>query len=313
MESDWLKEGIRKSKIEKKGMVIQFFLGLVFLASGVLKSMDVYGTELKFVEYGNNLGWNFLKDYNEILSILLCAYEICLGIWLLLFIGRKKTLLVLAGTLTMFTVMTLFFVIFPGMNVADCGCFGELIPMSMPVSLLKNIVLLALTFYVISTLYSFECVSWKDFIFGSTVLIVAFSILICLATDNMFQRNPTGYRKGTNLREKKEFVLLDQDLEDVKGKVLNSTGKTYIFVLKHQPDYANKREIQKIIDECKGSQDNCFALSEKDMNLSTDLPCYHVDGVLLKSLVRSHKNGVVLLDKGVVKKVWEMDRMWEWE
>ena len=35
--------------------------------------------------------------------------------------------------------------------------------------------------------------------------------------------------------------------------------------------------------------------------------------VLLKSLVRSHKNGVVLLDKGIVKRVWEMDRMWEWE
>lgn len=313
MESDWLKEGIRKNKIEKKGMVIQFFLGLVFLASGVLKSMDVYGTELKFVEYGNMLGWDFLKDYNEILSILLCAYEICLGIWLLAFIGRKKVLLVVAGTLAVFTVMTLCFVIFPGMNIADCGCFGELLPMSMPVSLLKNIVLLALTCFVISTLYPFEYVSWKDFIFGSTTLIVAFSILICLSTDNMFQRNPTGYGKGTNLREKKEFVLLDQDLEDVKGKVLNSTGKTYIFVLKHQPDYANRRKIQEIMEKCKESKDSYFVLSEKNMNLSTDLPCYHVDEVLLKSLVRSHKNGVVLLDKGVVKRVWEMDRMWEWE
>ncbi len=313
MESDWLKEGIRKSKIEKKGMVIQFFLGLVFLASGVLKSMDVYGTELKFVEYGNNLGWNFLKDYNEILSILLCAYEICLGIWLLLFIGRKKTLLVLAGTLTMFTVMTLFFVIFPGMNVADCGCFGELIPMSMPVSLLKNIVLLALTFYVISTLYSFECVSWKDFIFGSTVLIVAFSILICLATDNMFQRNPTGYGKGTNLREKEAIVLLDKNMEDVTDKVLDAKKKTYVIVLKHSPSYYEELKMHSIIDECKHKGNKYVVLLAEDYILPTGLPCYHVDEVLLKSLVRSHKNGVVLLDKGIVKRVWEMDRMWEWE
>ena len=63
------------------------------------------------------------------------------------------------------------------------------------------------------------------------------------------------------------------------------------------------------MEKCKESKDSYFVLSEKDMNLSTDLPCYHVDEVLLKSLVRSHKNGVVLLDKGIVKKVWKIDRM----
>ena len=313
MGSDWLKKSRRKRKTEKPGMVIQFLLGLVFLASGVLKSMDVYGTELKFVEYGNMLGWDFLKDYNEILSILLCAYEICLGIWLLAFIGRKKVLLVVAGTLAVFTVMTLCFVIFPGMNIADCGCFGELLPMSMPVSLLKNIVLLALTCFVINTLYPFEYVSWKDFIFGFTTLIVAFSILICLATDNMFQRNPTGYGKGTNLREKEAIVLLDKNMEDVTDKVLDAKKKTYVIVLKHSPSYYEELKMHSIIDECKHKGNKYVVLLAEDYILPTGLPCYHVDEVLLKSLVRSHKNGVVLLDKGIVKRVWEMDRMWEWE
>lgn len=290
---------------------IQLFLGLTFIVSGVLKSMDIYGTELKLIEYGNSLGWDFLINHNVPFAIVLCTFELCLGLWLSTFFYRKIALLTLIATMLFFTTITIFFMVNPEKNIIDCGCFGELFPMSLTASLLKNCLILLLSGYLLWTQRKKKIRLCEDLNL-LLLLWLCCSLFLPLCTAyRVSPYNPTGYGKGTDLREKKEFVLLDQDLEDVKGKVLNSTGKTYIFVLKHQPDYANKREIQKIIDECKGSQDNYFALSEKDMNLSADLPCYHVDGVLLKSLVRHHENGVVLLDKGIVKKVWKIDRMWK--
>ena len=292
---------------------IQLFLGLMFIVSGVLKSMDIYGTELKLIEYGNSLGWDFLINHYVLFAIILCTFELWLGLWLSTFFYRKIAILTLITTMLFFTTTTIFFVINHEKNIIDCGCFGELFPMSLTASLLKNCLFLLLSGYLLWAHRKKEIKLSKDL----NLLLLAWlcwSILLPLYTAyHLSLYNPTGHGEGTNLREKTDSVLLDQNFEDVKEKVLNSAGQTYIFVLKHQPDYANRRKIQEIMEKCKESKDSYFVLSEKDMNLSTDLPCYHVDEVLLKSLVRSHKNGVVLLDKRVVKRVWEMDRMWEWE
>lgn len=290
---------------------IQLFLGLTFIVSGVLKSMDIYGTELKLIEYGNSLGWDFLVNHNVLFAVVLCTFELCLGLWLSTFFYRKIAILTLTTTMLFFTTITIFFVINPEKNIIDCGCFGELIPMNLTASLLKNCIILFLSSYLLWTQRKKEIILCKDL----NLLLLAWlccSILLPLNTAyHLSLYNPTGYGKGTNLREKIDFVLLDQNLEDVKDKMLNSAEKTYIFVLKHQPNYAERQKMMKIIDECKENNENYFALSEKDMSLSTDLPCYHVDEVLLKSLVRSHKNGVVLLNKGVIQNAWIIEKKYQ--
>jgi hypothetical protein len=201
----------------------------------------------------------------------------------------------------------------PEKRIADCGCFGELLPTSLTVSLLKNCLILFLAGYLLWSQRKKRFTFYKDL----NLLLLAWlccSVLLPLHTaDNLSLYNPTGYGKGTNLRQKKDFVLLDENFEDVKDKMLNAAGNTYIFVLKHQPSYSNQLEIQETIDQCKESKDNYFALSEKEMELPAELPCYHVDEVLLESLIRSHGNGIVLLEKGTVKKVWKMGRIRIWE
>lgn len=282
---------------------IQLFLGLTFIVSGVLKSMDIYGTELKLIEYGNSLGWDFLVNHNVLFAVVLCTFELCLGLWLSTFFYRKIAILTLTTTMLFFTTITIFFVINPEKNIIDCGCFGELIPMNLTASLLKNCIILFLSSYLLWTQRKKEIILCKDL----NLLLLAWlccSILLPLNTAyHLSLYNPTGYGKGTNLREKNDFVLLDQNLEDVKDKMLNSAEKTYIFVLKHQPNYAERQNMQKIIDKCKENEANYFALATINIELSQSIPLYCVDAMLLNSLVRSHDNGMLIVEDGVIKDV----------
>lgn len=282
---------------------IQLFLGLTFIVSGVLKSMDIYGTELKLIEYGNSLGWDFLVNHNVLFAVVLCTFELCLGLWLSTFFYRKIAILTLTTTMLFFTTITIFFVINPEKNIIDCGCFGELIPMNLTASLLKNCIILFLSSYLLWTQRKKEIILCKDL----NLLLLAWlccSILLPLNTAyHLSLYNPTGYGKGTNLREKNDFVLLDQNLEDVKDKILNSAEKTYIFVLKHQPNYAERQNMQKIIDKCKENEANYFALATINIELSQSIPLYCVDAMLLNSLVRSHDNGMLIVEDGVIKDV----------
>ena len=282
---------------------IQLFLGLTFIVSGVLKSMDIYGTELKLIEYGNSLGWDFLVNHNVLFAVVLCTFELCLGLWLSTFFYRKIAILTLTTTMLFFTTITIFFVINPEKNIIDCGCFGELFPMNLTASLLKNCIILFLSSYLLWTQRKKEIILCKDL----NLLLLAWlccSILLPLNTAyHLSLYNPTGYGKGTNLREKNDFVLLDQNLEDVKDKILNSAEKTYIFVLKHQPNYAERQNMQKIIDKCKENEANYFALATINIELSQSIPLYCVDAMLLNSLVRSHDNGMLIVEDGVIKDV----------
>lgn len=297
---------IKEQRKELIETVIQLLLGLVFIVSGVLKSMDIYGTELKFIEYGNSLGWDFLVDYNMPLSIALCAFEISLGILLCTFLFQRIALRILTVTMAVFTAITLFFVIFPGKGITDCGCFGELLPMSMTASLIKNIVMLSLSYYLLKTIWYMEFLSWRYFVLIYIVFFGASLFLPWYTAKHLSFYNPTGYGVGSNLKDKEAIILLDKNYEDVTDKVLSSTKEVYIFVLKHRLSYLETFRIHSVMDECRITGARCFALSSEDMELPTGLSHYYVDEVLLKSLVRSHNNGKITLRNGVVENVIEL-------
>lgn len=297
---------IKEQRKELIETVIQLLLGLVFIVSGVLKSMDIYGTELKFIEYGNSLGWDFLVDYNMPLSIALCAFEISLGILLCTFLFQRIALRILTVTMAVFTAITLFFVIFPEKGITDCGCFGELLPMSMMASLIKNIVMLSLSYYLLKTIWYIEFLSWWHFILIYIVFFSASLFLPWYTAKDLSFYNPTGYGVGCNLKDKEAIILLDKNYEDVTNKVLSSSKRVYVFVLKHKPSSLETFRIHSVMDECRITGARCFALSSEDMELPTGLSHYYVDEVLLKSLVRSHNNGKITLRNGVVENVIEL-------
>ena len=287
--------------------IIQVLLGLVFLISGVLKSLDVYGTMLKLDEYAHQLNFPLLEILDEPIAVILCAIETTLGLWMLSFISRKIAVTILIVITSFFTILNLFFILNPDKIITDCGCFGELLPMSVTSSFIKNILILILASYLLWYNRHRKIIKCKRanlyilFLLCISLLIAMYSIM------NTSIYNPTGYNEGTDLRMKKDFVILDKNSEDVTAKLLNSSEEIYIYVQKN----SNPLWQSSIRRYCKENNHTYFTLSNKEYpEKEYNAPYYYVDENLLKSFLRCKDNGVVYIRNGVIEDSWSEDYSW---
>lgn len=122
--------------------ICAILIGIVFLASSLLKLMDPVGTGLIVTEYLHFFHLSFLSGAAKIFGAILALVEGSLGAALVTGVYRKTAAIATWALLGIFTVITLILWIFnPTM---DCGCFGEAIHLTHFQSFLKNIVLLVL-------------------------------------------------------------------------------------------------------------------------------------------------------------------------
>lgn len=117
------------------------------MASGWLKGVDPYGTSLKLSEYFRVWDWSgFVADHPLAWSVCLCAGELCLGMLLLFGVFRKAVAWSMVAAMSAFTALAAWLAFSPmGMSVQDCGCFGEAFTLGHGATLLKNIMLWALS------------------------------------------------------------------------------------------------------------------------------------------------------------------------
>lgn len=285
----------------------QLFLGLTFVVSGVLKAIDIYGTELKLIEYAGSTGFAFLGEYNMLLSVALCCFEIFLGLWLMTFVYRKISLSVLVATMLFFSGVIIYLIINPDKNITDCGCFGEILPMGMAASLFKNVVILLLGCYLLWSVRKGDMFFHKDLTLVVLACLTASLLLPLYTADNLSLYNPTGYGTGVNLADKKDFTLLNDDFEEVTDSLLLKTEKVYVFVLKEQPEPLGNYNMKEISQKCKKENANCFALTSEEYELPDGVTQYFTDAVTLKSLVRSKENGILTLKNGVITNVMKLN------
>lgn len=118
---------------------IRWFVGLLFIFSGLVKANDPLGLSYKMQEFFEIWKWQALDPYTLFGSVVLNSFEIIAGValitrwafryvsWLLLF------LILLFTLLTGYTFVT-------GMP-KNCGCFGDCLPISSGVSFAKDVLL----------------------------------------------------------------------------------------------------------------------------------------------------------------------------
>lgn len=297
----------REEKLLWFRIVSQLLLGLTFVVSGVLKAIDIYGTELKLIEYAGSTGIAFLGEYNMLLSVALCSFEIFLGLWLMTFVYRKISLSVLVATMLFFSGVIIYLMINPDKNITDCGCFGEMLPMGMLASLVKNVVILLLGCYLLWSVRKGDMFFHKDLTLVVLACLTASLLLPLYTADNLSLYNPTGYGKGTILTEKEDFTLLNDDFEEVTDSLLLKTEKVYVFVLKEQLGALENYNMKEIFQKCKKENASCFALTSEEYELPDDVTQYFTDAVMLKSLVRNKKNGILTLKNGVITNVMKLE------
>jgi hypothetical protein len=141
-----------------------FFLvaiGALFIFSGAIKINDPVGTAIKLEEYFEVFSTDFtslfqyLTPYSLYFSLFLCAFEIILGVALIVNFKRKAMILSSLAMIVFFTFLTFYSAYFN--KVTDCGCFGAVIKLTPWQSFSKDIALL-----LPLLLLSFQLKKFKD-------------------------------------------------------------------------------------------------------------------------------------------------------
>jgi uncharacterized membrane protein YphA (DoxX/SURF4 family) len=126
--------------------VCRVVLGLTFIFSGFVKTIDPWGTALKITEYLNVYGFETLNNYRFGFAIWFCAAELMMGLMLTFKIKTRLISIFAMLVMTFFLVLTLLSAtVIP---VEDCGCFGDALKMSPWASFAKNVVLWVLALVV---------------------------------------------------------------------------------------------------------------------------------------------------------------------
>ena len=135
--------------------IARLVVGLTFIFSGFVKAVDPLGTVYKLQDYAEAVGLTSIapsliwgQDGSgswllTALSIALSLFEFSLGIAMLFAMKRKQTTRTTLAFMIVMTCITVW--IYIANPVSDCGCFGDAIRLTNGQTLLKNIVLTALT------------------------------------------------------------------------------------------------------------------------------------------------------------------------
>jgi len=124
--------------------LVRLLVGVVFIISGFVKLVDPIGFSFKLEEYfePHVLDMPFFIPYAYPIAIFVVAFELILGVLLLLGYLRNFTLLSLLGLTIFFGFLTFYSAYYN--KVTDCGCFGDALKFTPWGSFTKDMVLLVL-------------------------------------------------------------------------------------------------------------------------------------------------------------------------
>ena len=123
-------------------MWTDIFLGVLFVVSGFVKAVDPVGLSYKIEEYLGMFQLSGWSGLSMLLSVLLCAAELTLGLLLLLRLWRRITAVAVTLFILVFTILTYSIYTDPYGGINECGCFGEAVHLSNGATFAKNLILL---------------------------------------------------------------------------------------------------------------------------------------------------------------------------
>lgn len=127
----------------------RFFVGILFILSGLIKLNDPVGLGFKLEEYFSDTVFNmpYLQPFALWIALVVIVLEILLGVLLLLGHRKKITLASLLAMIVFFTFLTFFSAYYN--KVTDCGCFGDAVKLTPWQSFSKDVVLLVMILWLI--------------------------------------------------------------------------------------------------------------------------------------------------------------------
>jgi uncharacterized membrane protein YphA (DoxX/SURF4 family) len=130
----------------------RFFVGGLFIFSGLIKLNDPIGTKIKMEEYfevfAADFGsfFHYFIPYALEISLIIVVLEVVLGVAVLIQYRMNITTKVLLGLMVFFTFLTFYSAYFN--KVTDCGCFGDAIKLTPWQSFWKDIILMVFVLHL---------------------------------------------------------------------------------------------------------------------------------------------------------------------
>ena len=128
--------------------IIRWFVGILFIFSGLVKANDPLGLSYKMQEFFEAWGLQGFHEYTLGLSILMNAFEIIAGVAVIIGWRMKLFSWLLLLLIIFFTFLTGYAWLATNPDgtakFASCGCFGDCIPLSPKQSFFKDLLLLVL-------------------------------------------------------------------------------------------------------------------------------------------------------------------------
>ncbi|MGZ8541541.1 MAG: BT_3928 family protein [Chitinophagaceae bacterium] len=126
--------------------ISRIIVGLLFIFSGLVKANDPHGLSYKMQEFFELWGMSRFDSMTLMLSIFMNAFEIIAGFALLLGWRIKLFSWLLLLLILFFTFLTGYTYVTG--KPANCGCFGDCIPITSRTSFLKDVVLTVLIGFI---------------------------------------------------------------------------------------------------------------------------------------------------------------------
>ena len=210
-----------KHLTDKINLFLQIIIGILFIFSAVSKLFPVEAFDFTLVSKGITT-WQ-IAPY---LSRIIIAIELTIGVSFLIGKNLKKLFIPAAFILLLIFSIHLTFQIFKNGNAGNCGCFGQLLPMSNLSALIKNFILLLILIY----LYKAKTTGDKINTVLPAVTFVVLAGLIFLIFQVKAYNMPVSSQSAGQLKslEKDSAVIKPSDTISGKGQEYSSSSEQKI-------------------------------------------------------------------------------------
>ena len=164
--------------MKKALLVIRWFVGLLFIFSGLIKVNDPLGLSYKMQEFFEVWGVPFFNRFTLGLSIIMNMLEVGCGVALLIGFRIKFTIRFLLLLIIFFTFLT-GYALFSG-KIKTCGCLGDCLPLTAGMSFTKDLILLVLI--VLIAVYDKVVTPVFSKVTTSTILML--TLVACVLTQD---------------------------------------------------------------------------------------------------------------------------------
>ena len=226
----------------------RFFVGGLFIFSGLIKLNDPIGTEIKMEEYFEVFAVDFsslflyLKPIALEIGLVLIVLEVVLGVAILFNYKMNITTTVVLLLMIFFTFLTGYSAITNA--VTDCGCFGDAIKLTPKQSFYKDLILMVFVLHLFWYRKKYQPVLYTR---EGHILIAAITVLCFFLGIYALRHLPfidfRAYKIGNNIPQQMqpqeqpvfEYIFLRKDTgEEIASEKYLPDTVTYKYLSVHQ-------------------------------------------------------------------------------